>query len=299
MNKTEKSIPFNMRKRVIASVTQEGWKEIPHVSYIYEADVTGIYEEFKRLKASGRYRKNITFNTLLLRIIIEGIKSARQLNAKVQYNTFLISGKVTIKDKININMPVLLSDGAMVTVNLRDMGNKSLEEMAGQIEDIMEKVRSCDMEASLLKVGLKDTFRNLRQGRLVKVIGRGLGIAAGHKRREAGTVKEKPGELLSKEILDQGTITVSNLGAAVKGTRGRTALLDIVPPQVCAIGIGVLQEEPRVYQAEGSKASRIGIRKVIPFTIAFDHRALDFGEVAPFINRLEEIFNTPRIIDTW
>lgn len=298
MNKTEKSTPFDMRKKVIASVTQEGWKVIPHVSYIYEADATGIYEEFKRLKDLGRYRKNITFNTLLLRIIIEGIKSARQLNAEVRYSTFLTSGRVTVKDKININMPVLLSDGAMVTVNLRDMENKSLEEMAEQIEDIMERTRSCDMEASLLKVGLKDTFRNLRQGRLVKVIGRSLGIAAGHKRKAAKTLKNKPGELLSKEILDQGTITVSNLGAAVKGTRGRTALLDIVPPQVCAIGIGVLQEEPRVYPAEG-KASRIGIRKVIPFTIAFDHRALDFGEVAPFINRLEEIFNTPRIIGTW
>ncbi|SHO48399.1 2-oxoacid dehydrogenases acyltransferase (catalytic domain) [Anaerocolumna xylanovorans DSM 12503] len=287
-----------MRKRVIASVTQEGWKKIPHVSYVYEADVTKVYEEFKKLKASGRYRGNITFNTLLLRVIVEGIKSAMQLNAEVRYSSFLISGQMTVKDKININMPVLLPDGGMVTVNLRDMGNKSLGDMAEQIESIKEKVGSCDMEASLLKVGLKDTLRNLQRGKLGKVIGRGLGIVTGHRRSAAGTPKKKQGIILSREVLDQGTITVSNLGAAVKGTRGRVALLDIIPPQVCAIGIGVLQEEPGVYLTE-DKMTRIGIRKVIPFTIAFDHRALDFGEVAPFINRLEEVFNNTEIIRTW
>jgi pyruvate dehydrogenase E2 component (dihydrolipoamide acetyltransferase) len=98
--------------------------------------------------------------------------------------------------------------------------------------------------------------------------------------------------------LNQGTITISNLGAAVKGTNGFVGILDIVPPQVCVVGIGAMQEKPEVYYAE-DKSPKIGVRKIMPFTIAFDHRALDFGDIAPFINELESIFSSPSVIHTW
>ena len=41
---------------------------------------------------------------------------------------------------------------------------------------------------------------------------------------------------------------------------------------------------------------QIEIRNILPLTICFDHRALDFSEVSPFIWKLEEIFNNPEII---
>lgn len=284
--KAEKTTYFNIRKKVIASVTQEGWKDIPHVSYVYEADVTKFYEEFKQLA-------NISFNTILLRVIVEGIKSAPQMNAEIRYNTFLLSGRITIKEKININMPVLLPSGEMITVNLRDIGSKPLAAMEKQIADIMEQVRTSDMERSLLRVGLKDSLRNLRKGKVRKVIGRSLGAIL-----YSDNSQRSKGVILNRKMLDQGTITVSNLGAAIKGTQGRIGLLDVIPPQVCVIGIGVLQEKPGVYQMKDKK-SAIGIRKILPITIAFDHRALDFGEVAPFINHLEEIFQNPKSMRTW
>ncbi|MEL7570634.1 MAG: hypothetical protein AAGU14_08755 [Eubacteriaceae bacterium] len=43
MNNKDKHIHFNMRKKVIASTTHQGWRESPHVSYVYEADVTYFY----------------------------------------------------------------------------------------------------------------------------------------------------------------------------------------------------------------------------------------------------------------
>jgi pyruvate dehydrogenase E2 component (dihydrolipoamide acetyltransferase) len=60
-----------------------------------------------------------------------------------------------------------------------------------------------------------------------------------------------------------------------------------------AIGIGALQEKPVVYN------SRITLRKIIPFCIVFDHRALDFGDVAVLINKMDSIFRHPDIIHTW
>ena len=72
-------------------------------------------------------------------------------------------------------------------------------------------------------------------------------------------------------------------------------MLDIIPPQVCVIGFGAILEKPGVYIDENGDKS-IGIRKILPICLAFDHRALDFGEVIPFIKKLDSIFEHPSII---
>ena len=39
--------------------------------------------------------------------------------------------------------------------------------------------------------------------------------------------------------------------------------------------------------------------KKISLTIAIDHRALDMGDIAPFLNKLNEIFKNPQIVKEW
>ncbi len=294
-----------MRKKVIASTTQQGWRESPHVSYIYEADVTDFYEEYKRLNSSGNYPAHISLNTLLMSVIVEGIKAAPQINAHIRYNPFLVSGRIAIKEEININMPFLLDGGEMITINLRNFESKTLAEMTEYINRINDKISNTNSELALLDVGLHDTVKQLKQLRLLKVAGRLTGLIISRKNAYKFLKSEKRAhsamahdKKLAINDLNQGTITVSNLGAAVKGTKGFVGILDIVPPQVCVVGIGAMQEKPGVYYAE-DKSQQIGIRKIIPFTIAFDHRALDFGDIAPFINKLESIFTSPSVIHTW
>ena len=74
--------------------------------------------------------------------------------------------------------------------------------------------------------------------------------------------------------------------------------MDILEPQVCAIGISAVQERRGVYVNE-EKAKLIGIRKFLPICIAFDHWALDYGEIVPFINEMDAIFAVPEIIQLW
>lgn len=38
---------------------------------------------------------------------------------------------------------------------------------------------------------------------------------------------------------------------------------------------------------------------MLPICLAFDHRALDFGEVVPFMKRLDDIFANPAQIHNW
>lgn len=111
-------------------------------------------------------------------------------------------------------------------------------------------------------------------------------------------MSEDNNEDKSKIPLEIGTITISNIGSTYREQRGAIALLDIIPPQVCVIGFGAILEKPGVYIDEnGEKA--IGIRKVLSICLAFDHRALDFGEIIPFIKKLDSIFENPNILKSF
>jgi pyruvate dehydrogenase E2 component (dihydrolipoamide acetyltransferase) len=92
----------------------------------------------------------------------------------------------------------------------------------------------------------------------------------------------------------QGTITISNLGSTYREWNGVCTLLEIVPPQVAAIAIGSAQAIPVISEDGSIKAG-----KKLPLTIAFDHRALDMGDVVPFMKKLDEIFTNPEMIKEW
>ncbi|MDD7471188.1 MAG: 2-oxo acid dehydrogenase subunit E2, partial [Oscillospiraceae bacterium] len=102
-------------------------------------------------------------------------------------------------------------------------------------------------------------------------------------------------ERLTSSDLEQGTVTVSNIGSLYKSQTGEMTLLEIVPPQVCAFGVGALKEVPCVVKLENGK-KEVGIKTVLPICIAFDHRALDFGDVIPFIKKLDGISASPELV---
>ena len=41
---------------------------------------------------------------------------------------------------------------------------------------------------------------------------------------------------------------------------------------------------------------KVEIRTILPMNIVFDHRVLDFGEVRPFLTKMEEFFQNPELI---
>jgi pyruvate dehydrogenase E2 component (dihydrolipoamide acetyltransferase) len=298
-NMESKHISFDLRQRVISSSTSLGWTA-PHVAYIYEADATGLMVEFDRLKHLEINAKKIALNTVLLKIIVEGIKAAPEVNAHVLHSKWLSSGHVKIIDGIDINMPILLADRRMMTVKLPDAGNKSLAEITMYLDQLMNKVQNTNIDIALLNVSLEDTKKQVQRGNLFNPIGRIIGANFGKNKLKNISQKEKeqyqnsPKELrLSNDDINLGTVTISNLGSSVRGTNGMPTLIDLISPQVMAVGIGPLQEKPIVC------GGQIISHKIIPFCIVFDHRALDFGNVAPFINQMDSVFKKPDVIHTW
>ncbi|MDR1537409.1 MAG: 2-oxo acid dehydrogenase subunit E2 [Clostridiales bacterium] len=301
--KASKKIPFGIERKIISHITTESWRNVPHVCFVYEADATGLMEEFKDLPQPGREKVN--FNTLLLRVIVEAIKAAPQVNAHIHYNRHTTAGFIDQLENIDISMPWLLDDGKMMTVNLRDFGNKSLVEMAVCIADVRRRIKCTNLELAMLDVSLRETLSLARQGRFIEVLRRCWGAFAGKNRlrrfsrNEVKRHRAMPREdKLGVQDLERGSIAVSNIGASIRGLSGLMSILEIIPPQIFAIGISAVQEKPSAVDgADGNKV--IEIRKIMPICLSFDHRALDFGDVAPFIHALDNVFKNPELIHGW
>jgi len=75
------------------------------------------------------------------------------------------------------------------------------------------------------------------------------------------------------EELRGHTITLSNYGTIV----GRYACPVVVPPTVAIVGAGRIRDE--VVAVDGAPA----VRKILPLSLTFDHRAVSGGEAGRFM----------------
>ena len=267
---------FDIQRKIVANMTTESWEQIPHVAYVYEADVTDLMTEFKKLRSTSKTK--ITLNTVLMKAIIEGL---------------------------NISMPMLLPDGRMMTVNLRDFQNKSLLAMTDYIADVTRRAENTNLNEVMFDVSLYNTITGLKQGKVKQTVSRLIGSKTGkHKvhtlhgaaKKAYYSIPEK--DRLTKKDIEQGTVTISNLGSLYRGQSGYGTLIEIVPPQVCAFALGAVQDKPVVVTDKfGNKT--IEARQILPITVVFDHRALDFGDVIPFLKKMDSIFAHPQVIQAW
>ena len=145
-----------------------------------------------------------------------------------------------------MDIPTIFPDGKMLPVTIRHTNEKTVEELADELQNISQMVTQTDTE----------------------------------------TVLSKSDGPLSRKVIAEGTFTFSNFGSVCK-VSFQPLLIDIITLQTIAIALGSIQEKPGIcIDAEGHKS--IGIRKVLPLTIVFDHRAYDFGDLVPFLNALDD-----------
>jgi pyruvate dehydrogenase E2 component (dihydrolipoamide acetyltransferase) len=83
--------------------------------------------------------------------------------------------------------------------------------------------------------------------------------------------------------LKGGTFTITNIGSL--GGTFATPIINY--PESAILGLGRIQDS--VLAKEG----KIQIRKIMPFSLTFDHRILDGAEAAKFANKIKEILENP------
>lgn len=296
---------FGIQRKIVANMTSESWETIPHVTYMYEPDVTEFMKAYKKLNLNRSGVDKISINTLILKVICEGLKAAPAMNAHMHFNRKLVRGSIDTFKNIDISMPMILPNGEMMTVNLHDFEEKNLDEMTDYIQDVYRRAENTDLNEAMFEVSLDNTLTALKSGKIGQAVCRLIGSKTGkHKVKTLHGAAKKTYESipvedrLTKRDIEQGTVTVSNLGSVYRAGRGAAALLEIIPPQVTAFGVGAIQDKPVVVtDAFGEKY--VEARQVLPICIAFDHRALDFGDIVPFLQALDSIFENPQIMYTW
>ncbi|MBQ8209596.1 MAG: 2-oxo acid dehydrogenase subunit E2 [Clostridia bacterium] len=295
---------FGIQRKIVSNMTTEGWRSIPHCSYVYEPDLTQFIEKYKAFDAElQKEGKHVTLNTVIVKAICEALKSAPQMNAHCEFDRHLVRGTVTTYDQIDISMPWILPGDQMMTITMKDMGNRTLGDMTEYTAEMAKKIEKTNFDEAMYGVSINDTIEKLKKGDIVKVVRRLYGSFASKKHRIkllTGEAKKAykaipDSEKITPADLKQGTITISNIGSISRGHTGNVDMLIVIPPQVCAICINAMQKKPFVVtNAEGK--DEISIKTTIPLTICFDHRVLDFGEVKPFLDAMQRIIDNPECI---
>jgi pyruvate/2-oxoglutarate dehydrogenase complex dihydrolipoamide acyltransferase (E2) component len=306
--KIKETRPFELHQKVVAYKTSTAWQNIPHVSYLYEADISeffGVYEGLRaqRLAAHPESPK-ITFTGLLIKLVAEGLGAAPELNSLVEYHYSRATGRLRICDDINVSLPWLLPDGRLITPVVSQVGKQSLDEIQASLQELARRIDNTNIDEMFYRAVIADSLAEVKRFNLQvlrRIIPANFGphkIHGLHGADKTSYYHRPETERLTEKDLLSGTMTISNIGPLYAGQHGGFGLLEIVPPQAFAVGIGSVQEKPGVYLDERGQ-KQIGIRKTLPMCLAFDHRALDFDKLVPFLRRLDQIFAEPQIITSW
>lgn len=307
----KESTPFDMGRRILAYEMATSAKNIPPVCFNYEPDVTDFIDYFNKLKKEKNI--SITINTLIIKCIIEGLKAAPKLNSHLNYKYKSARGTLTTFDFVNVNMPTILPDGTMQALNIRNADKYNICELEQQIKVLLQKFEDeMALGQAQIDLSLSQTLSFLAHGKPITCFSRLFWAVFGKERikmngynsliKYAIEVRKynktvKKDTLINKYDLNEGTIMISNIGSIGKNLRGHVTMFEIIPPQIFGVLVGNLQRQ--AVASNDTQSEFVDVKTVLPLTLAFDHRACDFGNLIPFINRMDAIFANPKILDEW
>ena len=290
---------FNIKAKVSANVLTNA-QDMPTPGYTYDADITKFWEEFRAFKKECDY--DLTFNDLMMRAMVEGLKAAPRLNSYIDYKRISTTGKLIIKKHVDIAVPILLDSGETFPVKVAACEEKSLKEISLRTAELARLVKTSDVDRVIFDMVAKRTIGFLLKGKVISTVAQTVAgyVGKGRVATVKGIFEHAPrGEgYLSPDDINEGTVCLTNLGAVNKTLNGRVTNAPLLFPQVFLMAVGVARDENYVYKNDKGEIE-MGTKKTLPITITFDHRVGGFGDILPYIQKLDEIFSNPEVIRHW
>ena len=290
----------NIKRRMNGYVLTENQRNQPQAAYSYEIDVTDMWEEYKKLKETCGYE--LSFNTIIMMAMVEGLKAAPRLNAHINFNHLRCCGTIIIKKHIDVSMPVMLDSGDTFPVKICHCEEKNLKELQEEIDVMTYKMKNTDIDAVLGDLVVQRTLGFLLKGQIKKTVAQTMaGIVGKHKIGSIGNFFKKQAtdeNSLKYYHLNEGTVCFSNWAGLYEGLRGFETTSPLLYPQVFMMGVGGFIEKDFAYRNEKGEID-LKTRKMLPVTLTFDHRIGAFNDVIPFMKRMDEIFDKPEVIQNW
>lgn len=304
----EKSVKYlDLGQRIVAFSMSQSQKETPVVGFEYEPEITDFWNEYLKIKDKFQEKDiNLTFNTLILKTIAEVMKSAPHLNAHIEYKYVGGVGKITTFDYVDITMPYQHDNGMLIPLVLHNVDTKNLSELSFDVEDLLQKYEVSPVVEALNDLSYEETVRDLFKGKVRDFIARILYSTYGNHKVARATKEEQKqyrkdvaaGKVLTRNDVGEGTMCVSNWGSLYKGFNGIPTTAPPVPPCVFTILMGAVKEKKELQLDEKGNVVEV-TRMFLPMNLLFDHRIGGFGVLMPFVKRMDEILNSPEIINEW
>lgn len=214
-------------RRLIAQRMAESAHSTAAVTLTTDADASQLVALREQLKATlaPRGRPVPGYTEMLVRLTGLALQEHRLLNA------FWSNDEIVVPNSIHIGVAVDTDAGLLVPV-LRDVPQKSLEQITQEMAALVEKARA-------------------RQ--------------------------------LAPEEMQGGTFTLTNLG--MYGIDAFTPIINA--PQTAILGIGRIFSRPWVRNGE------VVACPVVALSLTFDHRVVDGGPAARFLNTIREFVEQP------
>lgn len=146
---TIRKIPHSpMRRKIADHMVNSLLKEAPHVTSIFEADLTNIIEHRKwHKKEFNEEGVNLTFTAYFLKASAIAIKAVPEVNSRY-HEDFL-----EVFEFCNIGIGTALGDKGLVVPVIKNVENLSLLEIAKKLSHYTEKARANKISGEDLKGG--------------------------------------------------------------------------------------------------------------------------------------------------
>lgn len=300
---------MTLRNKMMSNVFVNAQRNSPSVSGTYDADVTKFTEVLSRLKEESDYK--LTLNTVMLKVLIEGLKTAPRLNAHYYYDHTATAGRLVIKKHIDVSMAICKKDGETFQMKLQHLEDKSLKEIAALSQSARERLEKADLGEVTFEVSRQRILGELSKGRIVSPLiqaftasfGKGKVIHLSETLKSdflkiTGKKKFEPSCDVKIEELNEGTVCFTNWGAICDSPNLNIVSGPLLYPQVFLFSMGRLREETYAYEDENGNV-RLGTKKILPLGMNFDHKIGGVSELIPFIKKLDEIFENPEVMYSW
>lgn len=298
---------MDIRSRVFSNALVNAQREIPAVCCTYNADITQFWKAYEALKESCGY--SLPFNTLMIKVLVEGLKTAPRLNAHIEYDHHATSGRLIIKKHIDVTVPICSDDGKTFQVKARQLEDKSLAEIAAQLEEIKYRLGKTNMKRAYFNVAgqrmagyaakgkVRSTFAQFRSAYFGKNKIAVFSKLFKKKYYTKNATKTKY-EGLHADDFTEGTVCFTNWGTLYDRLDVNITYISPMYPSVFLLAAGRVKDESFAFKNEQGQVD-IGTKKVLPLTLIFDHKVGGAADIMPFIQRMDEIFDAPQEIFRW
>lgn len=297
---------MDVRSRVFSNALVNAQREIPAVCCNYNADITAFWKEYESLKAECGYA--LPFNTLMIKVLVEGLKVAPRLNAHIEYDHHSTSGRLIIKKHIDVTVPVCSEDGQTIQVKARHLEEKSLAEIAVQLEELKCRLSKTNTKHAYFNVAAKRMAGYAAKGKVSTTFAQFRSAYFGKnkiavfsklfkkKKHSSGTKPKYEG--LRADDFTEGTVCFTNWGTLYDRLDVNITYISPMYPSVFLLAAGRVKDETYAFKNEQGVVD-IGAKKVLPLTLIFDHKIGGAADIMPFIEKMDEIFENPAVIKKW